>query len=70
MEQAEAAFPEWERALKDSLTDSLYSLIKKLKKAFDDDDRVPDEVALDYLARLDELRVLAQCAVSRCLAGI
>ena len=57
MEQAEAAFPQWERALKESLTDSLHSLTKKLKKAFNDDDRLPDEVAGAFLARLDELRV-------------
>ena len=57
MEQAEAAFPKWEKTLKESLTDSLHSLTKKLKKAFGDDDRVPDEIAGAYLARLDELRV-------------
>lgn len=57
MKQVEAAFPEWEKALKESLTDSLYSLTNKLKKAFNDDDRVPDEVARTYLVRLDELRV-------------
>ena len=57
MEQAQAAFLEWEKALKVSLTDSLHSLTKKLKRAFNDDDRVPTEVAGAYLARLDELRV-------------
>ena len=57
MEQAEAAFPEWEKALKETLTDSLHSLTKKLNKAFKDDDRVSNEVAGAYLARLDELRV-------------
>ena len=57
MEQAEAAFSRWEKALKESLTDSLHSLTKKLKRAFDDDNRVPDEVAGAYLARLGELRV-------------
>ena len=57
MEQAEAAFPRWEKALKESLTDSLRSLTDKLKKAFNDDDRVPDEVAGAFLTRLDELRV-------------
>ena len=57
MEQAEAAFPEWEKALKETLSDSLHSLSKKLKKAFRDDNRVSDEVADAYLARLDELRV-------------
>ena len=72
MEQAEAAFPKWEKEFKESLTDSLNSLTKKLKKAFNDDDRVPDEVARAYLARLDKLRVWrnVQCTVSRCLAGI
>ena len=57
MERAEAAFPEWEKALKETLTDSLHSLTKKLNRAFKDDDRVSDEVAGAYLARLDELRV-------------
>ena len=57
MEQAEAAFPQWEKALKESLTDSLHSLTKKLKKAFKDDDRVPDEVAGAFLARLDDVRI-------------
>ena len=57
MEQAEAAFPEWEKALKESLTDSLHSLTKKLTKAFHDDNRVPDERAGACLARLDEVRV-------------
>ena len=57
MEQAETAFPEWEKAVKETLTDSLYSLRKKLNKAFEDDDRVSNEVADAYLARLDELRV-------------
>ena len=57
MEQAEAAFPQWEKALKESLTDSLRSLTDKLKRAFNDDERVPDEVVGAFLARLDELRV-------------
>ena len=57
MEQAEAAFPEWEKALKETLSDSLHSLSKKLNKAFGDDNRVSNEVADAYLARLDELRV-------------
>lgn len=57
MEQAEVAFPDWEKALKGSLTESLHSLARKLKKAFNEDDRVPNEVAGAFLARLDELRV-------------
>ena len=57
MEQAEAALPQWEKALKESLTDSLRSLTDKLKRAFKDDGRVPDEVTGAFLARLDELRV-------------
>ena len=57
MEQAKAAFPEWEKALKESLTDSLHSLTRKLRKAFNDDHRVPDDIAGACLARLDELRV-------------
>lgn len=57
MEQAEAAFPDWEKALKETVTGSLHSLTKMLHKAFEDDDRVSDEVAGAYLARLNELRV-------------
>ncbi len=57
MEQAEAAFPRWEKALKESPTDSLHSFTKMLKKAFDDDDRVPDEVAGTFLVHLDQVRV-------------
>lgn len=57
MDQAEAAFPQWEKDLKASLTDSLYSLISKLRKAFNDDDRVSDDFARGILDRLDELRV-------------
>ena len=56
-DQAEAAFPQWEKELKQSLTDSLYSLTSKLRKAFADDDRVPDQFAADIVTRLDELRV-------------
>lgn len=44
MDQTEAAFPQWEKALKASLTDSLYSLISKRRKAFNDDDRVSDDL--------------------------
>ena len=47
MEEATAAFPQWEKALKELLTDSLYSLTSKLKGAFRDDVRVPDEFAGD-----------------------
>ena len=57
MEQAEAALPRWEKALKESPTDSLHALTKKLKNAFNDDDRVPDEVAGAFLARLEQVRV-------------
>ena len=39
------------------MTDSLYSLTSKLRKAFADDDRVCDDLAGNILARLDELRV-------------
>ena len=56
-DQAEATFPQWEKELKQSLTDSLYSLTSKLRKAFADDDRVCDDLAGNILARLDELRV-------------
>ena len=56
-DQAEAAFPQWEKELKQSLTDSLYSLTSKLRKAFAADDRVCDDLAGNILARLDELRV-------------
>ena len=57
MEEATAAFPQWEKDLKATLTDSLYSLTSKLRKAFSDDDRVCDDVAHGFLARLDALRV-------------
>ena len=45
------------RMMKESLTDSLHSLTKKLTKALHDDNRVPDEIAGACLARLDEVRV-------------
>ena len=57
MEEATAAFPQWEKALKELLTDSSYSLTSKLRKAFRDDARVPDEFAGDIIAHLDALRV-------------
>ena len=57
VDQAEAAFPEWAKELKQALTDSLYALTSKLGKAFEDDDRVPKAVASDFIAHLDELRV-------------
>ena len=57
MEEAKAAFPQWEKDLKASVTDSLYSLTSKLRKAFRDDDRIYDDVADGFLAQLDELRV-------------
>ena len=56
-EDAKAAFPKWEGALKASLTDSLGPLTSKLGKAFRDDDRVPDHFSGDIIARLDALRV-------------
>lgn len=57
MEEASAAFPQWEEELEETLTDSLRALTAKLGKAFKDDERVPDEVADAFLARLNELRV-------------
>ena len=57
IEDATTAFPQWEKDLKESLTDSLYSLTSKLKKVLCDDDRVLDDVARGFLARLDDLRV-------------
>ena len=57
MEEARAAFPAWEKALKASLTDSLGPLTEKLREVLRDDDRVPDDVANGFLARLDDLRV-------------
>ena len=50
MEEATAAFPQWEKDLKASFTDSLYSLTSKLRKAFRDDDRVCDDVSHGFLA--------------------
>ena len=57
MEQAGAAFPNWERDLKSSLTDSLHLLARKLERAFKDDDRIPDDFANAFLARLSEIRI-------------
>ena len=57
MEEARAAFPQWEKVLKASLTDTLGSITSKLSKVFRDDDRIPDEIAGGFLARLDGLRV-------------
>ena len=57
MDEARAAFPEWEKALRASLTDSLGPLTEKLGKALRDDDRVADEVAANVLSRLNDLRV-------------
>lgn len=55
--QAEAAFPQWAKELKQSLTNSLYALTLKLGKAFEEDNRVPKAVASDIIDRLNELRV-------------
>ncbi len=57
MEEARAAYPQWEKDLRASLTDNLGPLTSRLGKAFRDDDRVPDDVAGGFLARLDDLRV-------------
>ena len=57
IEEATAAFSQWEKALKELLTDSLYSLTSKLRQAFRDDARVPDDFADNTIARLDALRV-------------
>ena len=57
VDRAEAAFRQWAKELKQSLTDSLYALTSKLGKAFEDDDRVSRAVASDIIARLNELRV-------------
>ena len=70
MGQAEAAFPRWEKALKESLTDSLRSLTDKLKKAFKDDDRVPRRGRRRLPRPPGRGPGLAQCAVSRRVAGI
>lgn len=57
MEEAAAAFPQWEKDLKETLTDTLRALTAKLGKAFKDDARVPGDVAGPFLARLNALRV-------------
>ena len=57
MEEAEAAYPQWEKALKETLTDTLHALTAKLEKAFKDDDRVSDDIAEPFIARLKALRV-------------
>ena len=56
-EDAKAAFPQWEGALKASLTDSLGPLTSKLGKAFRNDDRLQGDFADDIIVRLDALRV-------------
>ena len=56
-EQAEAAYSQWVRDLKQSLTDSLNALIDKIEKAFDGDERVPPEIGAGIVARLRGLRV-------------
>ena len=57
MEEAEAAYAQWEKDLKDTLTDTLGPLTEKLKKALKDDDRVSDDIAEAVVARLNDLRV-------------
>lgn len=57
MDEAAAAFPQWEKDLKEILADTLGALTAKLRRTFRDDDRVPDDVADTFLARLDALRV-------------
>lgn len=57
LEEAEAAFPQWEKKLKETLSDTLGSLTSKLREEFGNDERVPDDCARDILARLDELRI-------------
>ena len=57
IEQAEAAFPQWEEKLKETLSDTLGSLTSKLKEVFEKDDRVPDACAREVVARLNEIRV-------------
>ena len=57
MEEAEAAYPQWEKALKETLTDTLHALTARLEKAFKDDDRVSDDIAEPVVARLKALRV-------------
>ena len=57
IDQARAAYPQWAKALKQSLTDPLDALAKKLARAFRDDERVPASAAADVLARLDDLRI-------------
>jgi len=41
MEEATAAYPQWEKDLKETLTDTLGPLTAKLRRAFRNDDRVP-----------------------------
>lgn len=57
MEEATAAYPQWEKDLKETLADTLGPLTVKLRRAFRDDDRVSDDVADGFLTRLDALRV-------------
>ena len=57
MEEAKAAYPQWEKNLNKTLTDSLGALTAKLEKAFKDDDRVSDDISEPVVARLNALRV-------------
>ena len=57
LDQVMAAFPGWERQMKESLTDSLYSLTSKMRDALNDDDHVAVDFSHDFLARLDKIRV-------------
>ncbi len=57
MDEARAAYPQWERNLKETLTDTLRALTTRLKTAFREDGRVPDDFADGFIDRLNELRV-------------
>ena len=65
MDEARAAFPDWEKALRASLTDSLGPLTKKLGKAFRNDDRVANDRRSQCPHTPQRPPGLAQCPVPR-----
>jgi len=55
--EVEEAFAKWRTKLERSLTDTLAVLTSKIGEAFENDDRVPEDVGSDIVRRLQELAV-------------
>lgn len=53
----EAFIQEWIQSLEASLYDSLHGLTKRICKAFADDGRIPQEVGIGIVERLEKLKV-------------